>query len=72
MDIDDILAEIDGNTESPETRDLQALTRAWVIERTAPEVLPWPEALMERVLERIRKQVRGSACFRVADQNPDC
>ncbi|MCJ1355629.1 MAG: GINS complex subunit [Icmadophila ericetorum] len=57
MDIDDILAEVDGNVESPETCDLQALTRAWVIERSAPELLPWPEALMERVLERIRKQI---------------
>lgn len=72
MDIDDILAEIDDNTESPETRDLQALTRAWVIERGAPEVLPWPEALMERVLERIRKQVRASARFRVSDQSTGC
>ena len=68
MDIDDILAEVDGNVESPETCDLQALTRAWVIERSAPELLPWPEALMERVLERIRKQVGTWSASRLAYQ----
>lgn len=57
MDIDDILAEVDGHAIPLETRDLQELTRAWVIERSAPEILPWPDALMERILERIRKQV---------------
>ncbi|KAL9121896.1 MAG: hypothetical protein Q9187_001552 [Circinaria calcarea] len=56
MDIDDILADIDGHGEPQETRDLQELTRAWVIERSAPEVLPWPESLMGRVLERVRQQ----------------
>ncbi|KAI9785087.1 MAG: GINS complex subunit [Candelina submexicana] len=53
MDIDDILADIDGNAVSQETRDLQDLTRAWVTERVAPEILPWPEALMERMMEKI-------------------
>jgi len=57
MEIDDILAEVDGHAIPQESRDLQALTRAWVTERSAPEILPWPESLMERVLERIRKQV---------------
>ena len=57
MDISDILAEIDGNAVLQETRDLQELTRAWVTERSAPEILPWPSALLERVLDRIRRQV---------------
>ncbi|KAL2059001.1 hypothetical protein ABVK25_000293 [Lepraria finkii] len=57
MDIDDILAEVDGHAIPEETRDLQELTRAWVTERSAPEILPWPNALIERVLERIRKQI---------------
>ena len=57
MDIDDILAEVDSHAVPRETRDLQELTRAWVTERSAPEILPWPDALMERVLERIRTQV---------------
>ena len=57
MDIDDILAEVDSQSVPQETRDLQELTRSWVNERCAPELLPWPEALMERVLERVQKQV---------------
>ena len=57
MDIDDILAEVGDNGTSNEHRDLQELTRLWVIERCAPEILPWPSALMERVLDRMRQQV---------------
>ena len=57
MEIDDILAEVDGHGIPQETRDLQEFTRAWVTERSAPEVLPWPKELMERMLERVRKQV---------------
>ena len=57
MDIDDILAEVDDRTIPQETRDLQELTRTWVNERSAPELLPWPAELMDRVLERIRQQV---------------
>ena len=57
MDIDDILAELDQDGLPQETRDLQQLTRAWVSERSAPEILPWPAPLMSRVLERIRRQV---------------
>jgi GINS complex subunit 4 len=58
MDIDDILADIDANAVPQETKDLQILTRAWVAERVAPELLPYPEELMDRILERIAKQVR--------------
>jgi hypothetical protein len=57
MDIDDILADIAVDTTPRETRDLQELTRCWVTERVAPEILAWPEGLMERVLERLRRQV---------------
>ncbi|MDA4132356.1 MAG: hypothetical protein OK454_04430 [Thaumarchaeota archaeon] len=41
MDIDDILREVDPSTDPipPEIRDLQVLTRAWVAERSAPELL---------------------------------
>ncbi|KAL9026533.1 MAG: hypothetical protein Q9196_004818 [Gyalolechia fulgens] len=56
MDIDDILAEVSGDSLPPETRDLQDLTRVWVTERSAPELLPWPSALMERI-ERVEAQV---------------
>ncbi|OAL52087.1 GINS complex, Sld5 component [Pyrenochaeta sp. DS3sAY3a] len=57
MDIDDLLAEVAVDSTPRETRDLQELTRYWVAERVAPEILPWPSDLMERVLERIQKQI---------------
>ncbi|PVH97283.1 GINS complex, Sld5 component [Periconia macrospinosa] len=56
-DIDDILADIAVDATPQETRDLQELTRCWVAERVAPELLPWPEDVVERVLERIRRQI---------------
>lgn len=49
MDISDLLHSVSGPTPSLHAEDLQALTRVWVNERSAPEVLPWPGALMERV-----------------------
>jgi GINS complex subunit 4 len=57
MDIDDILADIDHGSVPQESADLQELTRAWVAERVAPELLTWPNELVERVLGRISKQV---------------
>lgn len=59
MDIDDILASV-SNTDrvSQRSSDLQALTRAWVAERCAPELLPYPEELIDRVMDRIKVQVR--------------
>jgi GINS complex subunit 4 len=57
MDIDDLLAEVAIDSTPQEIRDLQELTRYWVAERVAPEILPWPSELMDRVLERTRKQV---------------
>ncbi|KAH7081606.1 hypothetical protein BKA63DRAFT_405229 [Paraphoma chrysanthemicola] len=57
MDIDDLLAEVAVDATPRETRDLQELTRYWVAERVAPELLPWPSDLMDRVLERTRTQI---------------
>ncbi|CRG90723.1 hypothetical protein PISL3812_07768 [Talaromyces islandicus] len=60
MDIDDILASVDrDNFTSPESTalDHQQLTRLWIAERAVSEVLPWPEALMSRMMERVRTQV---------------
>ena len=60
MDIDDILASVDrDNVTSPESASLdhQLLTRFWVADRAAPELLPWPGGLMERMMERVRRQV---------------
>lgn len=62
MEIDDTLARINDNSLPQGMRDLQELTRAWVTERSAPEILPWPVALMDRVLEGIRRQVRLEIC----------
>lgn len=61
MNIDDILAEAGGDAIIQKSQDLQALSRAWVSERSAPEILPWPDSLMERVLERIHQQVNFQA-----------
>jgi len=61
MNIDDILASVSNNERIPQrTSDLQALTRAWVAERCAPELLPYPEELVDRVMERIKTQVSDS------------
>ncbi|KAG5913818.1 GINS complex subunit [Claviceps capensis] len=60
MDIIDILREVDPLSYSVhhDTRDLQALTRRWVAERTAPELLEWPsDGLFERVNDRIKAQI---------------
>ncbi|KAL8419802.1 hypothetical protein RB594_002822 [Gaeumannomyces avenae] len=60
MDIDDILREVDPtfDTAPRERRDLQLLTRAWVAERSAPELLEWPaDSLFERINERIKEQI---------------
>lgn len=57
-DISDILASVSGPTIPQRTLDLQALTRAWVNERTAPELLPYPSDLISRVNDRIKQQVR--------------
>ncbi|POS70710.1 hypothetical protein DHEL01_v210896 [Diaporthe helianthi] len=60
MDIDDILREVDPLIEAIpcETRDLQVLTRAWVAERCAPELLEWPaDGIFERTNERIKAQI---------------
>ncbi|GAW12278.1 hypothetical protein ANO14919_016410 [Xylariales sp. No.14919] len=60
MDIDDILREVDPASQSipAETRDLQALTRAWVSERSSPELLHWPaDGLFERINDRIKQQI---------------
>ncbi|EEP76226.1 conserved hypothetical protein [Uncinocarpus reesii 1704] len=60
MDIDDILASVDqDDINRPEfvALDHQQLTRFWVAERAAPELLPWPGPLMDRMMERVRKQI---------------
>ncbi|KAI5294768.1 GINS complex subunit [Ascosphaera acerosa] len=59
--IADILAAVsrpdDLHSAESAAVDHQQLTRFWVAERGVPEVLPWPGTLMDRVLERVRRQV---------------
>ncbi|KFY25411.1 hypothetical protein V491_01746 [Pseudogymnoascus sp. VKM F-3775] len=60
MDIDDILREADPDYYSKpgDDGDLEALTRAWVAERSAPELLDWPaNGLIERANEKIQRQI---------------
>ncbi|KAK4672974.1 GINS complex subunit [Podospora pseudopauciseta] len=60
MDIDDILREVDPTFHAvpQEKRNLQELTRAWIAERSAPELLPWPaDGLFERVNDSIKRQI---------------
>ncbi|KAI5858500.1 hypothetical protein BZA05DRAFT_345671 [Tricharina praecox] len=58
MDIDDILQEFDaGGAARDASKDIQNLTTAWVAERTAPEIMPFQAALVERLTERIRQQI---------------
>ncbi|KAJ5139147.1 GINS complex [Penicillium bovifimosum] len=60
MDIDDILASVDhgpGASRESAALDHQLLTRFWVSERAVTEVLPWPAPLMERIMDRVRKQI---------------
>lgn len=62
--IDDILSEFDdrllrapsGSPSAP-AQDLRDLTKQWIAERGAPEILPYQGALLERVMERVREQV---------------
>lgn len=65
MDIDDILAgvAVDHDAIPQGTLNLQALTRTWVTERVSPELMPYPDGLMERTMERIRRQVRFFLSF---------
>lgn len=56
-DIQDILASISAPRIPQRKLDLQALTRAWVNERTSPALLPYPTDLVDRVMDRVKKQV---------------
>ncbi|GAM86634.1 hypothetical protein ANO11243_046490 [Dothideomycetidae sp. 11243] len=58
MDIDDILASVSSDNSEPlATRDMRALTRCWIAERSAPELLPYASDVIERVTSRIADQI---------------
>lgn len=56
-DISDILASVSHSAPDSSTTDLQSLTRAYIAERCAPELLPYPSALMSRTMTRLRRQI---------------
>ncbi|KAG2417392.1 hypothetical protein HFD88_008611 [Aspergillus terreus] len=73
MDIDDILASVDrGDVSSPESAafDHQLLTRFWVAERGVSELLPWPAPLMERVMNRVRRQIETIEDLAASSSDP--
>lgn len=64
IDFDDILRDFERDSrpnEASQTKlkedDLQELTQSWISERMAPELLEYKDALIERMLSRIREQV---------------
>ncbi|WEW58087.1 GINS complex subunit [Emydomyces testavorans] len=69
-DISDILASVDrDNINLPESTalDHQQLTRFWVAERAAPELLPWPAPLMDRMMERLKMQIAQIEDLSISD-----
>ncbi|KAF7594221.1 GINS complex subunit, partial [Aspergillus hancockii] len=73
MDIDDILATVDRKDASnPESAalDHQLLTRFWVAERGVSELLPWPGALMDRMMGRVRKQIETIEDLAASSSDP--
>lgn len=67
MDIDDILREVDPviDTIPSETRDLQALTRAWVAERCAPELLECATPFNAQTTLCRPSRIRSNAFYRL-------
>ena len=65
LDISDILADVHSSSLSSQEHlastahlDHQQLTRLWTSERACPDILPWPTELMQRVMSRVRAQIR--------------
>lgn len=64
MDFNDILKEFEAGasvkketSDKQKAEDIRKLTDAWIRERTIPELLPYEDQLLDRLLERIRKQI---------------
>lgn len=56
-DISDILASVSAPSIPQKTLDLQSLTRAWINERSGPDLLPYPTDLIERCTQRVKSQI---------------
>ncbi|KIW29957.1 uncharacterized protein PV07_05741 [Cladophialophora immunda] len=70
LDISDILADVSrsqtysttsshpySSSDTDTFTDHQLLTRAWISERCAPDLLPYPTELMTRVMSRVQSQI---------------
>lgn len=57
MDISDILASVSAPPVDQRALDLQALTRAWINERSSPELLPYPPDLIQRCTDGVQRQI---------------
>ncbi|KIX03639.1 uncharacterized protein Z518_07192 [Rhinocladiella mackenziei CBS 650.93] len=68
QDISDILASVSrpqdrltsslsADYDTDACTDHQLLTRAWTSERCAPDLLPYPSELMDRVITRVQQQI---------------
>ncbi|KAG4305741.1 hypothetical protein PORY_000651 [Pneumocystis oryctolagi] len=58
LDIDALLeSETVYHREDEGGKDVSELMQRWISERTAPELLPFETALLERIIERIRQQI---------------
>ena len=63
MDTDaDVDAMLSRETREARESDVTKLLRAWQNERHAPDILPSSDALLARVLDAIRRQVRLCSC----------
>nr|POE48042.1 dna replication complex gins protein sld5 [Quercus suber] len=59
VDISDILASVSAPQLPQSTLDLQALTRAWINERASPALLPNPSDLVDRTMDRVKRQIES-------------
>ncbi|KAK6544081.1 GINS complex subunit [Orbilia ellipsospora] len=57
MDISDILREFDAENAPSNSKDYEDLLKWWVNERAAPEILQYQDDLVERIMNRVRRQI---------------
>ncbi|GAV27218.1 hypothetical protein PMKS-000682 [Pichia membranifaciens] len=48
--------------ERDKDEDMKSLRHAWIKEKMVPDILPYEEGLIERILERIRHQAHAGDC----------
>lgn len=75
MDIENLISDLrqdtrathrdhnDAHSTASKKKDIESLRRIWVAERVSPEILPFDEALLDRIMTRVRHQVRIQAIY---------